>query len=514
MKYLLKAKEMKQADQNTIEIFGVPSLVLMERAALQVMETIERENMNDARTLVVCGAGNNGGDGMAVARMLYLKGRQVEVWLVGTYEKCSQETKKQYDILRVYGIEVCEMGEHELAEQKSLLDGEQGNREYSLYTLVIDALFGIGLSRNIEGRYQDAIEIMNHIRADKLAVDIPSGIHADSGDVMGCAFYADHTVSFAYDKLGLRLYPGAEAAGKITVADIGITKESFLNKEPQTLCLEESDWKLLPKRKADSNKGTYGKVLVIAGSEEMAGAAYFSAKAAFLTGCGLVKIFTHEKNRTMLNERIPEAILVTYDGKKNKKDALVEAVNWADVIVIGPGLGTSEVSAGILKTALQTTSVPMVVDADALNLLAQEKELLKRPHTDLILTPHLGEMSRLVEMPIAYLKKNLLEVAQEFAREYNVICVQKDVRTVTSIPYGKTYVNLSGNHGMATAGSGDVLSGIIGGLLAVGMNPEAAAAFGVWMHGLAGDAAAENTGYYSLMAGDILNGITEILRQR
>lgn len=512
MQYLLKAKEMKQADQNTIERLGVPSLVLMERAALQVVDTIEREKLNDARTLVVCGMGNNGGDGMAAARMLHLRGKQVQVWLIGTYEKCSNETKKQYDILKAYGIEVREMGEHELAEQRSLLlEGEQGT---DTYTMVMDALFGIGLSRNIEGRYQDAIEIMNHFHGDKLSVDIPSGIHVDNGSVMGCAFYADHTVTFAYDKLGLRLYPGAEAAGRVTVADIGITKESFFNKEPQTLYLEPVDWKLLPGRRADSNKGTYGKVLVIAGSEEMAGAAYFSAKAAYLTGCGLVKIFTHEKNRTMLNERVPEAILTTYDGKKYRKELLVEAVNWADVIVIGPGLGTLELSGSILKTVLQTTSVPMVVDADALNLLAQEKELLKRPHTDLILTPHLGEMSRLVEMPVAYLKKNLLEVAQEFAREYNVICVQKDVRTITSIPYGRTYVNLTGNHGMATAGSGDVLSGIIGGLLAGGMNPESAAAFGVWIHGLAGDAAAKHTGYYSLMAGDILEGITEILKQR
>ncbi len=499
MQYLLSAREMKQADKNTIEVFGVPSLVLMERAALKVIETIKEEKLDASKTLVVCGTGNNGGDGMAVARMLFLEGREVTVWLLGSYEKCSEETKKQYDILKAYGLEVREE-----------VPKEEWERETP--TLVVDAVFGIGLSRNIEGRYREVIEFLNGMEAGKLAVDIPSGIHADSGAVMGCCFWADHTVSFAYSKLGLCLYPGAEAAGKVHVAEIGITEESFLEKEPQTLAMHEEDLALLPGRRADSNKGTYGKVLVIAGSEEMAGAAYFSAKAAYLTGCGLVKIFTHEKNRVVLNEKVPEAIVVTYDGKKGKKDALVEAVNWADVIVIGPGLGTSEGAEMILKTTLQTASVPMVVDADALNLLARERELLKRPHTDLILTPHLGEMSRLVDMPVDYVKKQLMEMAQEFAREYNVICVLKDVRTITSIPYGKTYVNLSGNHGMATAGSGDVLSGMIGGLLAGGMRSETAAALGVYLHGLAGDAAAEKTGYYSLTAGDILEGIKEVMR--
>lgn len=497
MQYLLSAREMKQADKNTIEVFGVPSLVLMERAALRVIETVKREGLDASNTLVVCGTGNNGGDGMAVARMLFLEGREVRVWFVGSYEKCTEETKKQYDILKAYGIEIME---------------ELSQEDRGRYTLVIDAVFGIGLSRNIEGRYREAIEVMNEIKAKKLAVDIPSGIHADSGAVMGCCFYADHTVSFAYNKLGLCLYPGAEAAGKVHVVEIGITRESFLDKEPQTLALDERDLSLLPRRRADSNKGTYGKVLVIAGSEQMAGAAYFSAKAAYLTGCGLVKIFTHEKNRTMLNEKVPEAILVTYDGKRGRKDALVEALNWADVVVIGPGLGTFEGAEAILKTTLQTVSVPMVVDADALNLLAKERELLKRPHTDLILTPHLGEMSRLVDMPVEYVKKNLFEVAQEFAREYHVICVQKDVRTITSIPYGKTYVNLSGNQGMATAGSGDVLSGMIGGLLAGGMSTELAAAMGVYLHGCSGDVMAEKTGYYSLMAGDILEGIKEVMR--
>ena len=528
MQYLLNAREMKQIDKNTIEVFGVPSLVLMERAALRVVEMIKKEAADAKKTLVVCGTGNNGGDGMAVARMLYLEGNDVEVWLIGNPEKCSEETKKQYDILKAYGIPVVEQKEgfcEQFYAQKPDVEEKQAEIQTQIqrqtqiqaqtqtaYTLIIDALFGIGLPRNVEGIHREAIEEMNRLEGTKIAIDIPSGIHADSGAVMGNCFYADHTVTFAYNKTGLWLYPGADAAGQIHIADIGITKESFLEKEPQMLMPQAEDLTRLPKRKADSNKGTYGKVLVIAGSEEMSGAAYFSAKAAYLSGCGLVKVFTHEKNRTMLTTRLPEAIPVTYDGKKNLKESLIAAVQWADVLVLGPGLGCSDTARQIVKLTIQTAAVPIIVDADALNLLSEELEILKGPHTDLIVTPHLGEMSRLVDMPIEYIKKNILMTAQDFSREYNVICVLKDARTITSIPYGKTYVNTSGNHGMATAGSGDVLTGIIAGFLAGGLTPEEAAVFGVYVHGLSGDAMVEKTGYYSLMAEDILDGIKEVLK--
>ena len=528
MKRIVGGSEMKALDGCTITGMGVPSCVLMERAALRVVEMIKKEAADAKKTLVVCGTGNNGGDGMAVARMLYLEGNDVEVWLIGNPEKCSEETKKQYDILKAYGIPVVEQKEgfcEQFYAQKPDVEEEQAQIQTQIQrqtqiqaqtqtadTLIIDALFGIGLSRNVEGVHREAIEEMNRLEGTKIAVDIPSGIHADSGAVMGSCFYADHTVTFAYNKTGLCLYPGADAAGQIHIADIGITKESFLEKEPQMLMPQAEDLTRLPKRKADSNKGTYGKVLVIAGSEEMSGAAYFSAKAAYLSGCGLVKVFTHEKNRTMLTTRLPEAIPVTYDGKKNLKESLIAAVQWADVLVLGPGLGRSDTARQIVKLTIQTAAVPIVVDADALNLLSEELEILKGPHTDLIVTPHLGEMSRLVDMPIEYIKKNILMTAQDFSREYNVICVLKDARTITSIPYGKTYVNTSGNHGMATAGSGDVLTGIIAGFLAGGLTPEEAAVFGVYVHGLSGNAMVEKTGYYSLMAEDILDGIKEVLK--
>ena len=257
MQYLLSAREMKQIDKNTIEVFGVPSLVLMERAALCVVEVIKKETADAKRTLVVCGTGNNGGDGMAVARMLYLEGNEVEVWLIGNPEKCSEETKKQYDILKAYGIPVVEQKEgfcEQFYAQKPDVEEKQAEIQTQIqrqtqiqaqtqtaYTLIIDALFGIGLSRNVEGIHREAIEEMNRLEGTKIAIDIPSGIHADSGAVMGNCFYADHTVTFAYNKTGLWLYPGADAAGQIHIADIGITKESFLEKEPQMLMPQAED---------------------------------------------------------------------------------------------------------------------------------------------------------------------------------------------------------------------------------------------------------------------------------
>lgn len=499
MQYLLSAKEMKQADQNTITVFGMSSMVLMERAALKVIEVIKREGLDASRTLVVCGTGNNGGDGMAAARMLHLAGNEVRVCLIGSYEKCSKETRQQYEILQAYGIGVTKG-----------LSGEEGRG----VTLVIDALFGIGLSRDLEGMYADAVKKMNGITAGKLAVDIPSGIHADSGAVMGCCFHADHTVSFAYIKSGLCFYPGAEEAGKVHVADIGISEESLLKKEPQIRALGKEDLALLPKIKPDAHKGSCGKLLVIAGSERIAGAAYLTAKAAYLTGCGYVKIFTHEKNRTMLNEKIPEAVLLTYtDGNDGGwKDELAGVLSWADAVVIGPGLGVTQGSKEILRHVLTHVKTPVVADADALNLMADNRDLLRSSLGNLIVTPHLMEMARLTGLPVEEIRRDLIGTAQRFAEEYGVLCVEKDARTVTASAKGRIYVNLSGNPGMATAGSGDVLSGMIAGLAAGGMEPELAAAMGVFLHGCAGDVMAEKTGYRSLMAGDILEGIKEVMR--
>ena len=313
MEIITNSAEMKQCDTNTIAHYGVPSLVLMERAALGVLEEIEGRGLLGRPALVICGLGNNGGDGLAIARLLHLSGSPVTVLIADKEEKMSAETKQQYEILTRYGIAVVhELKELPAAQELPSASGRPAAEpSESCFRLVVDALFGIGLGREIQGTYRKWLEYANGLNACRLAVDIPSGINAGDGQLMGCAFLADLTVTFAYRKLGHLLYPGSRYCGEVVVKDIGITKESWLGASPSCLAYGREELALLPRRPAYSNKGTFGKVLVIAGKKNMAGAAVFSAQAALASGCGLVKVFTAEENRVIVQQLIPEAILET-----------------------------------------------------------------------------------------------------------------------------------------------------------------------------------------------------------
>ncbi|MFP3154497.1 NAD(P)H-hydrate dehydratase [Lachnospiraceae bacterium ZAX-1] len=504
MEILVNSSEMKHCDQHTIKYYGVPSLVLMERAALCVIEEIENHNLDTGRCLVVCGIGNNGGDGLAVARMLFLKGCKVDIVIKMNEEKASIETKQQFQIARQYQIPMME-------------DVDLETMQGSPYTLVVDSLFGIGLTRDVAGRDRTVINKMNKISAYKLAVDIPSGISADTGEVMGTAFLADLTVTFAYKKLGMVLYPGAEYSGLIKVKDIGVADAGWHTKQPSVLSFEPKDLKrYLPVRPNRSNKGTFGKVLIVAGSIGMSGAAFLSGKAAYATGCGLVNLFTDKENQTILQTLLPEAIVTTWnDGMKEQEvaDALKEAMATADVIVAGPGLKTDTKAVAMIETIAAYALVPVIFDADGLNILAKQEQIGSKLPPDTILTPHLGEMSRLCKTDISYIQAHLLQTAQEFARSHHAICVLKDARTICAIPDEKLYVNQSGNAGMATAGAGDVLTGVIAGLVAQGVKPKIAAPFGVYIHGLAGNYMLQKTGPYGLMAQDIIAGILQVMRE-
>jgi len=497
MEYLVNAKEMKYCDANTSDFFGINSIVLMERAALAVVNEVKKhERYSDTEILIVCGVGNNGADGLAVSRMLFLNDYCVSVLILGDIEKATPEFKVQYNTIQKYKIPVF----HEWMDKS--------------YSLIIDSIFGIGLSRSIEGKTKQIIERMNENSVPVLAIDIASGINTDDGSIMGIAVNAEITVTFAYKKIGQLLYPGANYTGTLIVADIGINDKSWLEKKPSYGAFDLKDLKHIPNRKKQSNKGTYGKVLLIAGSADMSGAAILSAKAAYASGCGLVKVYTPKENRMILQQAVPEAILSSYDSNKIEKEQLVKEIQWANIIAMGPGMGKMKIQKEILKIVLENASVPLVLDADALNILAEDTDLLLRPHTEYILTPHLGEMARLRNSTVSFIQKNMISVAEEFAREYNVICVLKDATSICSIPYGKTYLNLSGNPGMATAGSGDVLTGIIASLIAQGVVPETAAPLGTYIHGLSGDIMIQHTGMAGLMASDIIHGIKKVMKQR
>ncbi|WP_400245812.1 NAD(P)H-hydrate dehydratase [Niallia sp. JL1B1071] len=492
MEYLLNSEEMKRCDETTIQKIGMPSMVLMERAALSVVE--ELTSFDLTRVLVVCGSGNNGADGYAVARLLHLQNIKVDVLFVGDEQKRTTENKQQQKIAEYYGV----------SSVKEI--------ENNPYTTIVDALFGIGLSRPLSGKYLEIIEQVNQAEGEILSVDIPSGISADNGKVMENAMKATLTVTFAFRKLGLVLYPGAEYAGSIKVKDIGITKAGFERIFPKIYTYTSEDLERIPKRHSYSNKGTYGKIVVIAGSKNMSGAAYFSAKAAYRMGAGLVRIVTPEENRQILQTLLPEAIVTTYQRNQLEGDWLTEAINWGSAIVIGPGMGVSEEAKYLLSKLLSISKVPLVIDADAITIVAKEPELLHDHGQKIIMTPHLGEMSRLTGKPIPEIADDIIEVAEKFAAEKKLTCVLKDARTIVTEGAGNTYVNTSGNNGMATGGTGDVLTGVIVGLLAQGLSVAEAARLGVYIHGLAGDAAASKKGPYGLLADDVCDAINEVVR--
>jgi len=515
---LVTVEEMRRCEKNTIEKFHVPAIVLMEKAALGVFEVIrEYWKKNTGTVLIAAGTGNNGADGIALGRLLKQAGFDVTFFAAGEKEKYSGLMESQVSVIEAYGWE---------------LSTEFPEAEYDI---IIDALFGIGLSRNLESVYMQLSEKINESSALKISVDMPSGIHTDTGAVMGTAVKADITVTFGYCKIGLALYPGAEYAGKIIVKEIGITKEGFLGKLPGVFAFKGRAEDLLPKRPKDGNKGTFGKVLVIAGSEEIVGACLLSAEAAFRIGCGMVKILTHKSNKQILALKLPEAMLQVYDTKKELKAQLKEGCQWADCILVGPGCGIGADTEEKLSFVIEKCKKPLIIDADGLNQLAVNESLfhaLKKSSIEadraVILTPHPGEFSRLTGRSVKELKENLLKAAEEYAAKTGCVIVCKDARTIVACSGHTIYLNLSGNCGMAGAGSGDVLAGMITGLLAqVTRKAELlyagkAAAFeaavaGVYLHGLAGDAAtgkyaAGDKNEYTLLAGDLIKAFDSLFR--
>lgn len=507
MKRIVNSEEMKFCDSSTITHFGVPSIVLMERAALSVVSRIPEEFINGGSILIACGSGNNGADGLAAARMLHQKGCDVTVARMPDNGRCTQENKMQLSILNKYKIRVVD-----------------SIPQPDAYDCIIDALFGVGLSRPPEGVYAQWIYALNQKSGYKIAVDLPSGVSSDTGQVYLACFQADLTVTFAYYKIGQILYPGCEKCGRVVVEQIGITDDSWLSRSPSCFMPDKEDLYHLPHRPKRSNKGTFGRVLVIAGSTNMAGAALFCAKAAYRTGCGLVKIYTPDRNRVILQTALPEAIIAAYDESMyeevssdkhtafEKENLLRDAIQWADVIAIGPGIGTGPDARRILEQTLKEARVPLVLDADALNIAAADPQLLSTASSPLILTPHLGEMARLTGRQVLEIQNTMISTAEEFAGRHQLVVVLKDAVTVTASP-SAVYLNTSGCSAMAKGGSGDVLTGMIAALLAQGMEPEKAAVMGVYIHGLAGEAAARQYGEYSVLAADLIESIGSIMKK-
>lgn len=495
MQFLPGAQRMKDADNYTIHSLGVPSLELMERAAKGCVRYMKEENLDLSKVMIVCGSGNNGGDGFAIGRLLIQEGAFVTVCMAGNVSHCTPECKRQMELFDEAG---------------GVIVNEFTSGEYSV---IVDALFGVGLSRKIEGVYADIINKMNESDAVRFAVDIPSGISADTGNVLGKAFRADITVTFQKRKFGMEIYPGKEYCGRIFVEDIGICDKVMREDFHVPVVLTKEEYKnLLPARNEDSNKGTFGKVLVIAGSKGMSGAAYFNAKSAYLSGAGLVRIYTPEENRMILQQLLPEAIITAYDSFCEME--LCSLLLWADVVCIGSGIGISDTSRMLLKKTIKNCKVPCVIDADGINLLAEEREELRHVNQgQFVLTPHMKEMSRLIRLPVEEIKKDRLKILEQVTAWAECACVMKDSRTVIGAKDHRTVVNCTGNQAMAKAGSGDVLTGIITGFLAQGLPVYDASVLGAYIHGGAGDLAREKKGNYSVLAEDLMDHISAAIKR-
>ena len=494
MQLWVNAAQMKAADQYTIQKLGVPSLELMEHAAQACVQVLEDEKVDLSHVCVVCGSGNNGGDGFAIARILQNNRYSVETFCVGNPEHYTEETQEQMHRLQECGGKIT-----------------YGMPQEDSYSVVIDAVFGVGLSRKVEGRYRQVIEQMNRMRGTKFAVDIPSGLSATTGCILGCAFKADYTVTFQLKKIGLELSQGRTMAGRVIVPDIGISTDSICEDQEIVRTAGKDIYrKMLPDRPEDSNKGTYGRLLVIARSKGMAGAAYLNAHAAYMTGAGLVRIYTSSDNREILQTLLPEAIITTYE--EYNKEELLSLLTWADSVCIGSGLGMSRLSEKILKTVIEYVKVPCLIDADGLNLLAENKNYLNQmAERRFVITPHMKEMSRLTGTPVEELKADRIQILKDFISRYRITCVLKDSRTLIASEEKGIRMNLTGNSAMAKAGSGDVLAGVISGWMVQGKEAEDAAELGTYIHGLSGDLAKFEKGVYSVMARDLIEYISKAL---
>lgn len=494
MRYLPDGEQMARLDANTIQNIGIPSLVLMERAALRIRDVINRVVEKAQHILIVCGSGNNGGDGFALARQLWELGTESKVVFVGNDSSGSEDCRIQMKIIQNLGMHI---------------DTQIPKQEYDV---IVDAVFGVGLSRDVTGKYAQIIEQMNQLDGVKVAVDIPSGIHAASGKVLGTAFRADYTVSMQCEKLGTVLSPGRNYAGVVMPVPIGIDERPLGNSKEMCFTLEPEDLdRLLPKRSVDTHKGNCGRILVIAGSEGMSGAAYLCAMAAYRCGAGLVRIYTPDSNREILQTLLPEAMVTTYHTFD--REQIRTLMDWADVTAIGPGIGTKDLARKLAEEVIGSDSGICIVDADGLNLLSERMELLKVRKNPVILTPHVKEMARLASCSVKEVLEQRFEVMKKITENEAVICVLKDARTVVKQKEQKWYVNTSGNSSMSKGGSGDVLTGVIAALAGQGCTPWESAYLGVYLHGCGGDHAKEEKGIYSVLARDLIAGIEHSVQE-
>ena len=495
---------MREADRFTIEDIGIPSLVLMENAGRQVVAAIEAayEEQLAGRVAVLCGRGNNGGDGFVVARTLLQRGVDTSVFVIGSLGDIRGDARTNLDILGRLGVTVVEV-----ADEQSW---ELHFSEISQCTLIVDAILGTGLRSPVSGMLETVIADVNASDIPIVAVDLPSGLSADTPHLIGDCISAAMTVTLAAPKLPLVLPPAEAHAGDVVIADIGIPYEVVEGLEGAhvDLLTPEQLRELIEPRTADSHKGDFGRVTVIAGSVGKIGAAYLAGMGALRSGAGLVTVATPAGCLPIVAPMAPELMTEPLaDGGGSVAASAIERVLELaqDVIACGPGLGRTRAASDFVRALVDRATVPLVLDADALTLLAEEPgRLVGKDDRDVIITPHPGEMARLTGSSVDEVQANRLDVAADFATTHRVYVVLKGHRTVIATPTGRVFINPTGNPGMATAGTGDILTGMIAAWLAQLLDAEAACRLGVFLHGAAGDLAEAERGQVTMTATDLL----------
>lgn len=498
------AAQMKKSDNDCMEKAGIPGIVLMENAAQACVSEILKDfpDISNKRIACFCGKGNNGGDGLAIARLLSRKGAKVTVFLTHG-DSYRSDAAINREIINHMNVSICHTSEN------------TGDIIHS-YDIIVDAIFGTGMYGEVDDDTFALINSINNSGKYILSVDIPSGIAADTGEICGICIKATKTVTFAAYKLGMFLFPGCDYTGKIVVHDI-CTPETILE-DINRYCPDDGfTEENLPPRGNNSQKGDFGKVLIIGGKAGMTGAPVMAAEAALRMGAGLVTVGICKSLEPILEMKLTESMtcpLPELDGHLSSEAAssIKELIKKCDSVLFGPGAGTSEDIYHILKEIMENCTVPLIIDADGLNVLAKHPELLERCNCNLIFTPHEVEMSRICSLELSEITENRITVSAAYAQENGVTLVLKGHHTVVTASDGTQYINNTGNPGLATGGSGDVLAGMIAALAARGLKEETAAAVAVYLHGRSGDLAAEYLGEESIIATDIIKFLPDAIK--
>ena len=510
---VVSAFQIQNLDRRTIQEFGIPGIVLMENAGRTTVDVIDKyfPAKNVKKVIIIAGTGSNGGDGFVVGRHLSNRGVEVEMLLLGHKEKVTGDAKvnlELYQKLRPVQELHCQ---EDLIKFQTHIDHAD---------LIFDAILGTGVNTDVRGLYRDIIDYINSLPNPVVSIDIPSGIDATTGKVLGTAIYADLTVTFGLPKIGLLIYPGIDRVGILEVADISIPPYLVREENIRVELMEAHElFPLLRQRDRNSHKGSYGHVLMIAGSVGKTGAAAMSSNAALRVGAGLVTLgipaglnpIMEVKLTEVMTEPLAETDAQTLSTKSLPR--IQELIEGKKVLALGPGISTHPETIAVVHHIICNSKTPLIVDADGINALGEKPSVLHEAQCPIVLTPHPGEMAWLIGTSIKEVQDDRIGVARKFAKEYGVVLVLKGARTIIAEPNESIYINSTGNPGMASGGTGDVLTGMIAGLVAQGYTISEASRLGVFLHGYIADKITEQKGEVGLIATDIINRIPLTLKE-